>query len=153
MTTSQKNPRKRTTRNSLAAQLVAAKDDAGEKSLVDIPPPVPAEPGPSSKHKLDDADADADDGPPPCKRTRKTEKPTRRHEEWWLLDGSVVLELHGVLFRLVRSTLSRKSTFFEDLFKEPPADTLDSCPLYVIDRGTVDDFAALLKAMDEGLSS
>lgn len=75
----------------------------------------------------------------------------RRHEDWWLADGSVVLELCGVQFRLYRSMLAARSTFFETLFKEPAVENVDGCPLYVLDRGAPEDFAALLSA-DQGLN-
>lgn len=88
-----------------------------------------------------------------------------RHHEFWFSDGSVVLRAENTLFRVHISQLSRKSTFFRDLFSlsQPPAqadspvpaaslpnaEMFEGCPLLVM-HDSAEDLAHLLKALYDG---
>ncbi|KAI0795988.1 hypothetical protein C8Q75DRAFT_730140 [Abortiporus biennis] len=81
-----------------------------------------------------------------------------KHPEYWLLDGSVVLRVENVLFRLHRSTLSQLSSYFKELFED--ADTavedvedsdsgqerMEGRPVFTLHDVTVRDFERLWKA-------
>lgn len=90
----------------------------------------------------------------------------KKHPKFWALDGSVVVQLHKTLFRLVRSQLVRHSTFFTALLGEPEtypgglqklyakatrlAD-MDDKPVYKIRDAdiSVQDFETLAEFMDD----
>ncbi|GBE83708.1 hypothetical protein SCP_0507640 [Sparassis crispa] len=80
-----------------------------------------------------------------------------RHSMFWQRDDFVVLRVQNTLFKLHRSRLEQESTFFADLFKrdtERPADrdTVDGCPVYLVDGTSAADFAVLMEAMDGGIT-
>ncbi|KAF9234954.1 hypothetical protein BU15DRAFT_51974 [Melanogaster broomeanus] len=52
----------------------------------------------------------------PVKRPRTSRPTAQKHEKFWVLDGHVVLEAGGVLFRLHRSQLVDQSILFADVF-------------------------------------
>lgn len=54
----------------------------------------------------------------------------RKHPKWWLLDGSVVIQVHKTLFRLHRSRLVNNSTFFAALLGDPQSYTGGVVKLY-----------------------
>ncbi|KAJ6519041.1 hypothetical protein C8R45DRAFT_809050 [Mycena sanguinolenta] len=67
--------------------------------------------------------------PPPAKRKRTALK---KHSEFWLSDGSVVLQAGNTLFRVHWSVLARHSSVFSDMQELPqPSDepTVDGCPV------------------------
>ena len=67
------------------------------------------------------------------KRARQGEKETERHRELWSEDGNVVLVAQT--FKVHRSTLSRHSSVFQDLFDLPQAaveGTMDGCPVITL---------------------
>ena len=71
----------------------------------------------------------------------------------WFDDGSIVLNVETTLFRVHRTTLSKHSTVFEDMFSIPqPPDqaTIEGCPI-VKKPDSARDFAYLLKALYDPL--
>ncbi|KAL6302317.1 hypothetical protein BKA93DRAFT_737171 [Sparassis latifolia] len=101
-----------------------------------------------------------------------------RHEEFWHLDGSVVVLIETIAFKLHRSRLSVQSEFFKRLFSNsPPPQAIavdidgasgsnaednevqevnvpmfSGCPLYTLTNVTVQDFVELLKAEKLGIA-
>ncbi|PSR77822.1 hypothetical protein PHLCEN_2v7694 [Hermanssonia centrifuga] len=101
----------------------------------------------------------------------------KRHAEYWLLDGSVVLQIQNTLFRLHRSRLVQQSAFFARLFRnqgtrrksrtvdvhgsgsdeeedseDSEPELLDNCPVYKVTGVSVQDFEAMLIALDNAIS-
>ncbi|CAL1702984.1 unnamed protein product [Somion occarium] len=74
-----------------------------------------------------------------------------KHPEYWLLDGSVVIHMQGVLFKLHRSTLVNKSVYFKRMMAES-AILDDRIRQYDVPDVSVLDFERLLKALDSGVS-
>ena len=78
----------------------------------------------------------------------------KKHPEFWDLDGTVVLQVDDVLFRVMRSTLSKASPWFQRLFSEEPdhLEIMAGCRVYMIegDFGHL-DFANLLRGLENGL--
>ncbi|KAH9848162.1 hypothetical protein C2E23DRAFT_470471 [Lenzites betulinus] len=103
--------------------------------------------------------------PPSTARSNAKNKATmrKRSENFWHLDGSVVIQIQNTLFRLHRSRLTQHSEYFMSLFssgngtRDSPAfvecDTIDSCPVYIV-KGhlSVLDFERLLTALDAGIA-
>ncbi|KAI0634622.1 hypothetical protein C8Q77DRAFT_1056078 [Trametes polyzona] len=86
-----------------------------------------------------------------------------RNQNFWHLDGSVVIQVQTTLFRLHRSRLAQHSDYFAALFENRQGsltrafpssgqDTVDSCPVYVIKNVSVLDFERLLTALDAGIA-
>ncbi|KAI0649593.1 hypothetical protein C8Q79DRAFT_939463 [Trametes meyenii] len=82
----------------------------------------------------------------------------KRNENFWHLDGSVVVQVQNTLFRLHRSRLTQHSEYFATLFRKSdrsndgPSDMVDSCPVYVVKGVSVLDFERLLTALDAGIA-
>jgi len=78
----------------------------------------------------------------------------RKHPEFWDLDGTVILQVDDVLFRVMRSTLSKASPWFQRLFSEE-RDNLEimaGCPVYTVEEDfSYLDFANLLRGLENGL--
>lgn len=78
-----------------------------------------------------------------------------KHEDHWYLDGSIIIYIDGVLFRLHRSALVRKSTYFASLLEDvgdgEGYEKMGGCPVVEVEEeeGNADDFAVLLNAMDD----
>lgn len=91
----------------------------------------------------------------------------KRHPDYWLLDGSVVIQIQTTLFRLHRSRLVQQSKYFAQLFRsgrpetsvEDPyttrdsheIDTVDNCLVYKVTGVAVADFESLLVSMDNAM--
>ena len=78
----------------------------------------------------------------------------RKHPEFWDLDGTVVLQVDDVLFRVMRSTLSKASPWFQRLFSEEldHLEIMAGCPVYMIEEDFNHlDFANLLRGLENGL--
>lgn len=78
----------------------------------------------------------------------------RKHPEFWDLDGTVVLQVDDVLFRVMRSTLGKASPWFQRLFGEERdhPEIMAGCPVYTIEGDFSDlDFANLLRGLENGL--
>jgi hypothetical protein len=76
-----------------------------------------------------------------------------RHPDLWFDDGSIVLSVQMTLFRVHRTTLSKHSTVFADMFSIPqPLDqvTIEGCPVVNLPDSAA-DFAYLLKALYDPL--
>ena len=78
----------------------------------------------------------------------------KKHPEFWDLDGTVVLQVEDVLFRVMRSTLGKASPWFQRLFSGDfeHLEIMAGCPVYLIeeDLGHL-DFANLLSGLENGL--
>jgi len=78
----------------------------------------------------------------------------RKHPEFWDLDGTVILQVDDVLFRVMRSTLSKASPWFQRLFSEEldHLEIMAGCPVYTIEEDFSHlDFANLLRGLENGL--
>lgn len=78
----------------------------------------------------------------------------KKHPEFWDLDGTVVLQVDDVIFRVMRSTLSKASPWFQRLFSEDfeHLEVMAGCPLYLIEEDLSHlDFANLLGGLENGL--
>ena len=78
----------------------------------------------------------------------------RKHPEFWDLDGTVILQVDDILFRVMRSTLSKASPWFRQLFSEglDHLEIMAGCPVYIIEEDFSHlDFANLLRGLENGL--
>ncbi|KAF7370405.1 BTB domain-containing protein [Mycena sanguinolenta] len=86
--------------------------------------------------------------PSPAKRKRTEEAPIK-HSEFWLRDGSVVLQAQNTQFRVHFSVLARHSPVFRDMEELPqPSDgpSVDGCPVVCLPDES-NDVEYLLKAL------
>jgi hypothetical protein len=77
-----------------------------------------------------------------------------KHPEFWDLDGTVILQVDNVLFRVMRSTLTKASPWFQRLFSKEfdRLETMAGCPLYTIEEEfSHRDFANLLRGLENGM--
>jgi BTB/POZ domain-containing protein len=72
----------------------------------------------------------------------------RRHPDFWLYDGSVIIQVEKSQFKLHQSTLQKYSECFAATFRDEPSP--DSLPVYRVTGTdtTADDFAALLTVIE-----
>ncbi|TRM66359.1 hypothetical protein BD626DRAFT_487571 [Schizophyllum amplum] len=83
---------------------------------------------PGLKRRLSTSLADASSSP---KRARAAVK----HEDFWALDGSVILQVENVQFKLHRSSLAKQSAWMAVLFEESPdSEDIGGVPIYCLDR-------------------
>lgn len=78
----------------------------------------------------------------------------KKHPEFWELDGTVILQVDDILFRVMRSTLSKASPWFQRLFSEEHdhLEIMAGCPVYVIEEDFSHlDFENLLRGLENGL--
>ena len=78
----------------------------------------------------------------------------KKHPEFWDLDGTVILQVDDVLFRVMRSTLSKASPWFQRLFDEERdhLEIMAGCPVYTVEEDFSHlDFANLLRGLENGL--
>lgn len=61
--------------------------------------------------------------------------PQQAHESLWLEDGSVILSMENVLFKVHRSMLTRLSPFFCSQLGHPELEMLESLPLLRLEVG------------------
>lgn len=101
---------------------------------------------------------DTDQGRP-LKRARSECASAKEHEDFYILDANTVIEVDGVLFKLHRSRLVTKSSFFAQLLQHDLKDDFLDNGVRVENDGkatvyhlgnitTVDDLVALLKFDD-----
>ncbi|KAF7297695.1 BTB domain-containing protein [Mycena kentingensis (nom. inval.)] len=89
----------------------------------------------------------------PAKRARDedSEAPEiTRSSNYWLEDGSIVLQAESTQFRIAKTTLANYSTVFRDMLSLPlPSDEphVDGCPLAVLSGDSAMDWKYLLDAM------
>jgi hypothetical protein len=69
-----------------------------------------------------------------------------RIEDLWFEDGTLVLQAESSLFRIYKSILSIKSSVLRAIFSQPHNDTLDDCPLVILDD-SAQDLTYFLKAI------
>lgn len=75
---------------------------------------------------------------------------TKRCDDLWFVDGTVVLQAEKTLFRVYFGILIKYSSFFESLFtlpQPPDAETYDGCPLVILQGDTAEDVYDFLRAM------
>ena len=77
--------------------------------------------------------------------------PPIRHTEFWLHDGSIVLQVQGTLFKIHQTILANHSEVFSDLFSIPQPDgdegeRMDGCHVVHL-HDAAEDFTDLLKAI------
>lgn len=95
----------------------------------------------------------------PLKRARSDCAVTQKHENFYILDGNTVIEVDGVLFKLHRSRLVTKSSFFAQLLEHNIRDSFSDDDVWVENDSkvtiyhlgnisTADDLVALLKFDD-----
>ncbi|KAG2045313.1 hypothetical protein BDR03DRAFT_1086811 [Suillus americanus] len=94
----------------------------------------------------------------PLKRARSDSATAQKHEDFYILDGNTVIEVDGVLFKLHRSRLVTKSSFFAQLLEHNLEDNVpnnddawmeNEVTVYHLDNiTTADDLVALLKFDD-----
>ncbi|KAH9918696.1 hypothetical protein B0H21DRAFT_895581 [Amylocystis lapponica] len=124
------------------------------------PPPPQSQP-PHSSNSSRRAKRLRIDSPPASSPVRVKANPSR-HLQFWHLDGSVVIQIENTIFRLHRSRLAQQSGYFANTFAKSPAEpnvielgdddgVVDRCPVYKVAGVAVDDFAALLTALDSGI--
>lgn len=78
----------------------------------------------------------------------------RQRSKFWKEDGSVVLRVSNIYFRLYRTRLIERSQYFAALFSDSQIcrDMMDGCPLYNVDANvTAEDFEELLTILDDGM--
>jgi hypothetical protein len=78
----------------------------------------------------------------------------KKHTEFWDLDSTVVLQVDDVIFRVMRSALSKASSWFWRFFSEDfeNLEITAGCPVYLIKEGISHlDFANLLRGLEDGL--
>ncbi|KAF7297720.1 BTB domain-containing protein [Mycena kentingensis (nom. inval.)] len=87
----------------------------------------------------------------PREDTTKPELPIQRSPDYWLDDGSLVIQVESTQFRVARSMLATHSTVFRDMFSlpPPPADEplIEGCPVVVLPGDKSEDWKHLLDAM------
>ncbi|TFK52809.1 hypothetical protein OE88DRAFT_1303055 [Heliocybe sulcata] len=147
------------------------------------PPRIKARPrSPTKKRKRAASPSVSLDGSPvrtstPQPKRRKSRARSRlRHPSFWLLDGTVVVQVESMLFKLHRSRLVSESPYFAKLFgqrrageedgdekveyeeeegeeEEGERETIDSCPVYCVRHPhvTARDFEKVLAAMEDGM--
>jgi len=97
---------------------------------------------------------------------------SRRHPQFWVPDGNVVLDIQGTLFRLHKSRLAQHSTYFSDLFRvendahfgqvkpevgaaakreEISEIVIQGCPVFRLENISPVDFGDLLTALDNAI--
>lgn len=137
------------------------------KTMVEAPPP--SQPGPSRpflepvKRSISVA-SDADE--PQAKRVKiqTSSSPiaprrlsrAQKDEEYWLLDGSIILQVQNTHFRLHRSRLAQDSKFLAEMFNDPNGNGnfighRENCKAYKIEGVTVADLKYLLNALDKSV--
>lgn len=120
--------------------------------------PTPAQKGTKRKHDSNSHDTEHPLTPKRARRLTGTGKGKRRftkHETHWYLDGSVLVQIKSVQFKLHRSRLNKLSRWFEEQFERDANDEQDDdeLPIYYLDETgiTVKDFEVLLDAMDDAM--
>jgi len=110
--------------------------------------------------------------PPPSSRSGPDPEPNsdsgamRRHPDFWLFDGSVIIQIEKTEFRLHQSTLQKYSEYFAAAFREKAggykrdgrayvevevderSPSSHHLPVYRVTETTADDFAALLTVIE-----
>ncbi|KAI5890591.1 uncharacterized protein SCHCODRAFT_02547540 [Schizophyllum commune H4-8] len=92
-------------------------------------------------------------------KRQRTEDPrsasaATRHQEHWYRDGSIVLHVQDMLFRVHQTTLEKLSEVFKDLFSVPqPLDDerIDGCPAVRLEGDHGVDWVHLLDAIYDPL--
>ena len=94
---------------------------------------------------------------PTPKRPKSKHLYPRKHDEFYHLDGNVIIEINNSThFKLHRSRLARQSDYFADLFERKDGvvealEMVDNHPLYTVSGVSIQDFTVLLGAMDDAM--
>ncbi|KAJ6555344.1 hypothetical protein DFH09DRAFT_1365723 [Mycena vulgaris] len=102
---------------------------------------------------------------PPSKRSKTVSAPGRpalKHNVHWALDGSIVIQIQDIKFKLHQSQLAKHSTWFSDLFEDKKVEGRKhvergedgTTPMYVLTLPTLTakDFARLLDGFDSAIT-
>ncbi|KAF7979773.1 hypothetical protein HWV62_40800 [Athelia sp. TMB] len=95
---------------------------------------------------------------PPAKRTKSRHPHPVKHDDFWYLDGNIIIQVDNTRFRLHRSRLALQSEYFAELFDrkdgdiDPGPEIVDGHPLYVVSGVSADDFATMLRALDNAIT-
>ncbi|KAF9018461.1 hypothetical protein BDZ89DRAFT_1073887 [Hymenopellis radicata] len=117
------------------------------------------ESGTTLKRKLEDEEEQLQ----PPKKKAKPKKRRRKSELHWVLDGNVIIAIDDVEFRLHRSSLIKRSTYFKDsVFGGAGEERIDEyvgpkdnrLPLYAIkeDNVTAENFSILLDVIEDPIT-
>ncbi|KAJ7681987.1 hypothetical protein DFH06DRAFT_972136 [Mycena polygramma] len=103
-------------------------------------------------------------GSPPAKRSKiaSAAVPARKHDVHWALDGSIVIQIQDIKFKLHKSHLAKHSPWFSGLFDGATVtggeyvervDDDGSTPMYILSlpRLTAKDFTRLLDGFDNAI--
>lgn len=94
---------------------------------------------------------------PPVKRSKSNPIQPRRHENFWHLDGNIIINIKNTHFKLHRSRLAEQSQYFSDLFQRKDGligmdvEEMDGRPVYTVTHVSVKDFEVLLTALDNAM--
>lgn len=94
---------------------------------------------------------------PPPKRTKSHSIHPLKHDDFWHLDGNVIIQIENTRFRLHRSRLVQQSEYFAEMFErkdrqiDPGPEIVDGYPLYLVSSVSAKDFAVLLHALDDAM--
>ncbi|KAJ7469915.1 hypothetical protein B0H11DRAFT_1731194 [Mycena galericulata] len=103
---------------------------------------------------------------PPSKRLKTlsgTVRPAHKHNVYWALDGSIVIQIQETKFKVHQSQLAKQSQWFSDLFegndkvasaKHVERSEDGSTPMYILSLPslTARDFGRLLDALDRAIT-
>lgn len=138
-------------------------NENGDRTLVQEAEETTANAATSPLTSLPDNEANAHASPKPMRSSSPEEPAPMRHVRFWYDDGSVVVHVQPVLFRLHKSLLSIHSTYFQTLFanQDRPAASYDAgsgitLPLYTLDPKEIEieglcvsDFEQLLEVLEK----
>lgn len=88
------------------------------------------------------------------KKPKRPNRNPKKHPKLWLPEGSVVIEVGNIQFRLHKSRLEQHSEYFTSLFtlKQHGESKLDgTLPLYFVHLTSASDFEALLFALEDAM--
>ncbi|KAJ7641805.1 hypothetical protein FB45DRAFT_901053 [Roridomyces roridus] len=128
------------------------------------PSPPPSHSKPKRKQTPASTSSSFSTAEPPSKRA-KTESQARfpaaqKHSDHWLLDGNIIIQVHGTKFRLHRSFLVKHSAWFAELIEGGMINVPDiyrceedGMPMYILTLPnlTAKDFERLLDGFDNAI--
>ena len=148
-------------RGSQLSQLVKKETSSQQPAPSNTPRPLKRQRSPSTKKdsQVPTQEPRTNSKRPRLKEPRSSDSAPvlidrKKHPEFWDLDGTVVLQVDDVLFRVMRSALAKASPWFQRLFNEDfeHLEIMAGCPVYVIDEDISHlDFANLLSGLENGM--
>ncbi|KAL1679847.1 hypothetical protein EV122DRAFT_209173 [Schizophyllum commune] len=89
-----------------------------------------------------------------AKASPKRPRKFKKHEDFWALDGSVILQVEDCQFKLHRSSLAKQSAWMSVLFEEAPdGEDVGGMPIYCLDKTGLraSDFEVLLRTWENAM--